>query len=366
MAVPVQHPKPHFLSDAGGSQAILREDGTEGGLGRGQATRPAISVVIPTRNRSGMVADCMRGLARQTIGLENFEVILIDNCSTEDLSPVVAEARHMGLKIRSARTREDRGPAPARNLGAELAQAPLIAFTDSDCRPTPEWLATMLPAFDDPKIGFVTGPVLAKPEQTMTFTSRRTFITPTEHPSFPTANLVMRRSAFEELGGFDASLSFVDPFARASECADTDLAWRVLKAGYRRAFLDTAVIEHEVEDESLWFWIISPSRVFVVPELVRRHPELRRELLSWGLFFYRPALLLYLAIPAAVALAWVNPLYLAALPAALLVRGVVRTGSLNPLVLARHSLRVVAHLPRMLVMIGALIYGSIRFRTLVL
>jgi len=308
----------------------------------------------------------MRGLAAQTIGLDNFEVIVIDNCSTEDLSPVLAEARRMGLDLRSARTQQDRGPAPARNLGVELARAPIIAFTDSDCRPTPGWLAAALPEFDDPKIGFVGGPVLAKPEQQATFTSRITFVTPTEHPSFPTANLLVRRAVFVGLGGFDTALSYKDPFKRATECADTDLAWRILKQGHRRTFVPQAVVEHEIEQQKLWMWIIEPSRLFVLPELVRRHPELRRDMLIWGLFFYPPAALVYVAAPLAGLLVWYSPALLWILPAALLVRGVMRTRSLNPVLLARHSARVLAHLPRMLVLNAALLYGSVRFRSLVL
>jgi glycosyltransferase involved in cell wall biosynthesis len=325
-----------------------------------------VSVVISCRNRSGLLRDCMRGLARQTIGLERFEVVLVDNQSTEDLSVVVAEARAMGLDIRMLRTTEDRGPAPARNLGVEQARGAIIAFTDSDCRPTPGWLAAVLPHFGDPAVAFMGGPVLAKPGQAARLTSRMTFVTPTEHPTFPTANLAMRRALFVAHGGFDTSLSFHDPFGRATECADTDLAWRLLEAGHRRGFEPLAVVEHEVEHQSLGMWLIEPTRLFVLPELVRRHPQLRDKLLSFGVLFYAPSKLLYLAVPLLAWIAVAMPVLLAALPVALLARGVQRTGGLHPGKLAMHAARVLANLPRLVVLNATLIYGSIRFRSLVL
>jgi glycosyltransferase involved in cell wall biosynthesis len=329
------------------------------------------SVVISARNRVEMLKDCLRGLARQTIGTDAFEVVLVDNCSTDDYAPVHEYARSLGLAIRGVRTLRDGGPAPARNLGVQTAIGPVIAFTDSDCRPTPTWLACILAAMDDPAIAMASGPVLPKPEQPIKARSRETFITPTEHPSFPTANLALRRDVFLALGGFDTTLSFTDPFGRAIEAADTDLAWRIIKSGHGRAFLPEAVVEHEVEQLSLWLWIIEPSRLFIVPALVRRHPELRDALLTWRVLFYAPSVVLYLGAPLALAAAWLAPAWLAAalfavLAAALVVRSAVRRRSLNPVVVGRQCLRVLANLPRLAIMSTALIYGSIRYRCLVL
>ena len=327
---------------------------------------PRVSVVIPVHNRAAMLLDCLRGLAAQSLGCHAFEVVVVDNCSTEDLGPTLEQGRALGLDLRVARTARDQGPAPARNLGVQMARGAVIAFTDSDCRPTPDWLARALPRFDDPAIAFVGGPVLPKPEQHFTLTSRATFITRVEHPSFPTANLLMRRDVFLAHGGFDTTLSFSDPFSRAVECADTDLAWRVLKAGHRHAFVAEAVIEHEVEELALWLWMIEPSKLFVLPELIRRHPELRAKLLTWNLFFYAPAATLYVAVPFMAVAAWMQPWLLGLLPLALLGRSAVRTRSINPVVLMRQSLRVAAHLPRNLMINAALLYGSVRFRCLVL
>lgn len=328
---------------------------------------PKVSVVISVKNRAEMLWDCFRGLGAQSYPRERFEVVVIDNCSSDDLSPVMARAREeLGLVIVTRRTAVDRGPAPARNIGVSLASGEIIAFTDSDCRPTPEWMALGAAEFANQKVALVSGPVLPKPEQTATLTSKMSFVTTVEHPTFPTANLFVRKSVFLEHRGFDESLSFRDPFDRATECADTDLAWRIIKAGHERRFLSGAVMQHEIEQQGVWFWMLEGTRLFLVPELVRRHPELRGQLLTANLFFYPPALLIYVAIALVIAAALVQPWLLVAIPVLLLARGIQRTRSINPVELGRFCGRTLLHMPRMLVMSLSLLYGSVRFRSLVL
>lgn len=334
----------------------------------GQAPQQALaaSVVISVKDRQALLTECLAALAVQTLGRDRFEVIVVDNVSRDDIAAVCEGARALGLSVTYMRMQTDRGPAPARNRGVAAAKAPVIAFTDSDCRPEPQWLERGLSVFPDAAVAFATGPVLPKPEQRPTLSAKLTFVTETEHPTFPTANMFMRTAVFRSFGGFDESLSFRDPLDRATECADTDLAWRVIKAGHARRFVPEAVMRHEIEDQSLKHWILEPTRLFLVPALVARHPELRDALLTARLFFYPPAFLLYAAaLVALVALIW-QPWLLVLLPVALVARGVQRTGSLDPRVLAAHAGRVLAHLPRMLVMSLSLLYGSLRFRALVL
>jgi glycosyltransferase involved in cell wall biosynthesis len=352
-------------SSSPSAQAPAQQELADANFAAGTDVR--VSVVISVKNRSGMLTDCFRGLGAQTLARDQFEVVVIDNCSTEDLTPVFERARReIGLDIKVERTTVDKGPAPARNRGVALARGPIIAFTDSDCRPDPGWLAGGLAAFDAPEVAMVSGPVLAKPEQRATFTCKTYFVTHKEHPTFPTANLFLRRSVFVAHEGFDTSLSFRDPLSRATECADTDLAWRIIEAGHSRRFATSAVIYHEYEDLGLLLWILDPSRLFVVPLLVRRHPILRRQLLVANLFFYPGAPLYYACAAFAVTAILLKPVLLWVLPLLLVVRGMQRTRSLNPARLLRYVVQMFGHCVRVGVMFAALIYGSIRFRSLVL
>jgi glycosyltransferase involved in cell wall biosynthesis len=327
---------------------------------------PDVSVVVSVKNRAAMMGDCIAGLLAQTLARERFELVLVDNVSTEDLRAVADAARQAGLSVTYLRTERDGGPAPARNQGVAAARGRIIAFTDSDCRPCPGWLAAGLAAFDDPRVGLVSGPVLPKPGQPIRPTTKLTFITEQEHPTFPTANLFLRRETFLALGGFDTSLSFRDPWDRATECADTDLAWRIIKTGAERRFLPETVMFHELEEQGWMLWMLEPTRLFVLPELIRRHPELRRQLLHFGLIFDRRSFIVTLTLLlTALLMLWWPWVLLVPLLAAL-ARAVWRRGTATPAAVLEQMGVSLMNLPRLLMVSLSLLYGSIRFRSLVL
>lgn len=330
-------------------------------------TIPDVSVVISCKNRESLLWDCFEGLAAQTLPRDRFEVVLVDNVSADDLAALCARARSdLGLAVRHERMAQDRGPAPARNRGVALARAPIVAFTDSDCRPEPQWLEAGLAAFADPAVALVSGPVLPKSGQPVGMTSRITFVTEAEHPTFPTANAWYRRDVFLGLGGFDVSLSFTDPFDCATEGADVDLAWKVIKAGHARRFVADAAMRHEIETLPPGMWLIEGTRLFILPELVRRHPELRRALLRGGVFFHPPGTAKVALAGALLAASAVQPWLLLAPPAALLAQALRRAGGFVPRAIAWHAAKACGDLAREAVVVAALLYGSLRFRSLVL
>jgi GT2 family glycosyltransferase len=196
-------------------------------------SRPEVSVVMPfaggpTAARAAAAA--LRSLRTRP----GDELILVDNSGTvetaDDLVVVQATA--------------ERSPAHARNTGAARASAGWILFLDADCRPVPDLLDAY---FLDPvpeDVGALVGEVVAGAEaQTLAgrygaargFLSQRTHL---EHPFRPraaAANLMVRRSAFRQVGGFFEGL-------RAAE--DTDLSWRLIQAGWRLEHRPQAWAEH--------------------------------------------------------------------------------------------------------------------------
>ncbi len=326
---------------------------------------PDVSVVISCKNREAMLWDCFLGLGQQTLPHDRFEVVLMDNVSRDDLAAVAERARReLGLTVVFSRMEEDHGPAPARNRGVAIARAPIIAFTDSDCRPEPGWLEAGIAPFADPAVALVTGPVLPKPGQPIGVTAKLTFVVEAEHPTFPNANAFYRRAVFLDFGGFDAALSFDDPFGRSTECADTDLAWRILKAGHERCFVPQAVIRHEVEQLSVFNWLIEPTRLFPLPELVRRHPELRAKLLTWGVFFYPWGTLRVAAILAWLVACLLEPWLLLLAPLGLLAMALRAGGQGGDL--GQRLLKAGGEILRLFALSASLAYGSLRFRSLVL
>src|SRR2546421_10637172 len=106
---------------------------------------PAVSVVVATHNRPRRLGRLLAALRAQTLPRHDFEVIVVDDGSTPATQAVLEEELARGeLRLRLERNALAQGQANARNLGWRLAQAPLIAFTDDDCRPTERWLAAAL------------------------------------------------------------------------------------------------------------------------------------------------------------------------------------------------------------------------------
>ena len=99
---------------------------------------PNISVIIPTFNRPGPLRDCLSALARQTLPLGSFEIVVVDDGSPRPLELDPA-GWAQAFSLRVVR-QENTGPAGARNRGVEAARGAIVAFTDDDCLPTPDWL----------------------------------------------------------------------------------------------------------------------------------------------------------------------------------------------------------------------------------
>src|SRR5262245_53336143 len=99
---------------------------------------PRISVVVPAYQAAGQIERCMAALARQTLPRNEYEIIVVDDGSTDDTAN---RAARCGARV--LRLRRNRGPAQARNTGLAAARAGIVVFTDSDCAPTRDFLAAL-------------------------------------------------------------------------------------------------------------------------------------------------------------------------------------------------------------------------------
>ncbi|UBU09498.1 glycosyltransferase family 2 protein [Nonomuraea gerenzanensis] len=115
---------------------------------------PLVSVIIPSYNRSGVLRLCLDALRAQTH--PHLEVIVVDDCGTEDAALVAAS---MGAKV--VRTRVNGGPTPARNLGAEHATGEILFFLDADIALEPDAVANAVRILrDHPEVGALGGILL--------------------------------------------------------------------------------------------------------------------------------------------------------------------------------------------------------------
>ena len=101
-------------------------------------------MVVATHNRAERLPATLEGLRRQTLAAHRFEVVIVDDGSS-DATPACSRPSARGqLPLAFVRHHEGRRPGAARNRGWHLAAAPMIAFTDDDCVPTPGWLEALL------------------------------------------------------------------------------------------------------------------------------------------------------------------------------------------------------------------------------
>ena len=99
------------------------------------ASAPTVSVIVPHLNQPAFLENCLSSLDAQTLPRDRFEVIVIDNGSTQ--LPVDLVAKHPGVRLVQEM---EPGPGPARNRGVQEASGNIFAFVDADCRAHPDWL----------------------------------------------------------------------------------------------------------------------------------------------------------------------------------------------------------------------------------
>ena len=254
---------------------------------------PLVSVVVSTRQRAGSLAALISALERQTLSPDRFEVVVVDDASTDDTPAVLMRrAEATRLRVRTARLDAQSGPAAGRNAGWRLARADVIAFTDDDCRPAPAWLEHGLAAMNGADV--VAGRTHPDPEQLDKLGPYCRTMWPDYAETFPTCNVLYRRADLEAAGGFDESFG-----KHGGE--DTDLAWRVESLGRRMAVDGDLVVYHDVHRGSFGSAAADAWRWLTVPLVFGRSAELRRRHLFGGIFWKRHERVVLAAIGLALA-----------------------------------------------------------------
>lgn len=230
------------------------------------------SVVVATRQRSAMLPRFVGALLSQT-GVSSFEVVLVDDGSTDDTHQVMSQLAATDARLKVQRLAERKGPAAARNRGWRVASAPFVAFTDDDCLPRPDWLATLVAGH---RRGFdvVQGRTTADTPDA----ERGAYSNVVEIDSFShlyqTCNISYRRELLEALDGFEEAFGFSAGGAPNGE--DADLGWRAHEKGFRETFADQAVVVHPVLPRSFRRAWLARLRAARMVYFVHRHPGFRR------------------------------------------------------------------------------------------
>lgn len=241
-----------------------------------------LTVVVPTYNRTDLLARCLRGLLGQSAAPDEYEVAVVDDGSTQDVAAVIASIGAPDDRLRLFR-QGNKGPAAARNLGVRNARGDIVLFTGDDCLPDKRLVDEHLRAHSQGGDAGVVGLVTWHPEVEITpfmafLESGPQFgfgeIADPNDVSiwhFYTANCSVRRRWIEEAGGFD------EDFKHAA-FEDMELAYRMRRRGLRIVYRPSAKTYHY--HPTTFQQHLARQRVVGMSAALfcRKHPELKVQL----------------------------------------------------------------------------------------
>jgi glycosyltransferase involved in cell wall biosynthesis len=264
---------------------------------------PLVSVVVSTRDRPARLTRLLASLRAQSLALEAFEVVVVDDGSGPETRAVI-EREGGGLTVTTVRNEEPRGPGAGRNMGWRAARGALVAFTDDDCVAHREWLTAALAGATAAPGAIVQGRTEPDPaDHELAGVLSRTIRVERLGPQYETCNIFYPRALLETLGGFD------EGFGLSPGGEDTDLAWRALEAGRRAVFAPEAIVFHAVQPLGVRGMLRVAARWSAVVRLFADHPQLRDSLnrcVFWNVWHY----LLWRSALALLAPAWLRRLVL--------------------------------------------------------
>jgi glycosyltransferase involved in cell wall biosynthesis len=214
------------------------------------------SVVVPTRNRAALLGDCLHSLRGQDYPKHRYEIVVVDDGSTDATEQVVLSAARdgRGAPIRLIR-QPPRGVNAARNRGIRHANGSLVCFVDDDVDTPVGWLKALVRGADQyPQAHVFVGRILLRIEgRTPKVCGRETALWEAyqldlgegdcEIDDMWGGNLALRRSAISLAGPFDASLPYGG--------SDTEWVVRYLRAGGRVMYLGDALVWHRRTTDAL-------------------------------------------------------------------------------------------------------------------
>jgi glycosyltransferase involved in cell wall biosynthesis len=216
---------------------------------RNENTGTEVSVIVPVFNGAHIIGDCINALLAQTYPLEKYEIIVVDDGSTDRTSEIL---QRYSIRIYY---QNNQGPAAARNKGVEMAQGNIVLFTDADCIPNSSWIAEMIAPFRSADIVGVKGAYRTKQTSLwarfvqVEFNERYEILSKHKYIDMvDTYSAAYKKSIFLSLGCFDESFP-------APNGEDADLSFRMARQGYKLKFNPKAIVWHTGHPDTLLKYI---------------------------------------------------------------------------------------------------------------
>ena len=239
----------------------------------GRPRGPVVSVVIATHERPDLLLRCVRALGAQDLDRDAYEVIVVDDGSSDDADAATRaglaqlDASGAAPRVTYVHRPRNAGPAAARNVGWRAARGAVVAFTDDDTVPCPDWLREGLVALEhgfDAVGGRIEVPLPPVP------TDYELDAAGLERAAFATANCFVRHSFLQATGGFDERF-------RSAWREDTDLHFSLQAHGARVGMAPAARVVHPVRPAGWGVSLAQQRKVMFDALLYKKFPRWYRE-----------------------------------------------------------------------------------------
>jgi cellulose synthase/poly-beta-1,6-N-acetylglucosamine synthase-like glycosyltransferase len=198
-----------------------------------------ISIVIPAHNAGQTIQRCLDGLECQTVPRDFYEIIVVDDGSSDNTYAQVMTYKNVRLF-----KQQYSGPSAARNLGIQHARGEIVLFTDADCVPVQDWIECMVAPFQEEEVVGVKGTYLTRQREVVSrfvqleFEEKYERMAREKYIDFiDTYSAGYRKSILVTNNGFDPSF----PVASAE---DQELSFRLARQGYKMVFVANAIVYH--------------------------------------------------------------------------------------------------------------------------
>jgi glycosyltransferase involved in cell wall biosynthesis len=204
-----------------------------------------ISIIIPIYNAEKTISRCLESLQLQDFSIDNFEVILVDDSSTDHTDEIIRKKIKNKNNITYKKLEKNSWPSHARNIWASNAKYEYLAFIDSDAYADKNWLRNIDNAFKNNDIVACGG--MVDNYNTAFFSNINHIIEFSEFYSqdekiiktIPSVNLIYKKEVFDQLQWFDEGLSIWE---------DSDLNFRLSKLGLKLYYIPQIKVNHDTQN----------------------------------------------------------------------------------------------------------------------
>lgn len=230
-----------------------------------------ISVIVPTYKRPRLLLRCLQALTSQVLEKGYYEIIIVSDGPDEKTRDMIMNILSEGMPMVHFHSLPEKcGPAAARNAGWKMAKGELIAFTDDDCIPQPDWLTNAWKIYsklDLSRVAFsgqTIVPISHPP------TDYELNISRLSECEFITANCMCTKKALEQVNGFD------ERFTSAWR-EDSDLQFKFIEHDIPIFKTDSAIVVHPVRKASWGVSLREQKKSMFNALLYKKYPKLYRE-----------------------------------------------------------------------------------------